>query len=270
MSELLDKEQAAQMDREIYELALQQPEGLDADLLKEALPKYPLEVAVNGVNRLLQLGRLEVMQVGSRILYRGVQASELERMSGLTGDERLVYKHIENSGNEGIWVRTLKQKTNLLQGVITRCLKGLEQKAMIKSVKSVKHPTRKLYMMIDVSPSSDITGGPWYTDQEMDTDFIEQLASQCFKFIYVHSYPRGMPNAVFSANHVAYPKSSVILRHIVDNGITNVVLSVGHVEELLNMLVYDGKIERLAPAFEMDMGSVGGGRSMGEKPKTDW
>ncbi|KAI9504290.1 34-kDa subunit of RNA polymerase III (C) [Coemansia spiralis] len=259
---------SAALDSAIYELALGNPNGIDNDFLKEALPEYPLEDIVNGVNRLLQNGRLELLQMGARILYRGVNKSEMERMSGLTSDEKLVYKHIENSGSEGIWIRTLKQKTNLLQGVITRCLKGLEQKALIKSVKSVKHPTRKLYMLIDVVPSSDVTGGPWYTDQEMDIDFIDQLSRQCYQFIYAHSFPRHNSKAVYSANHTGYPTSSQIRRFIQENRITNVDLSTENIEELLTMLVYDSKIERIAPAFDMDTGAQFS--DGGSKSRTDW
>ncbi|KAI7834544.1 RNA polymerase Rpc34 subunit-domain-containing protein [Kickxella alabastrina] len=143
-----------EVDTRLYNVLLQKPDGVDNDTLHEALPDLKQEDIVNSINRLLQSGLLELMQVGTRILYRGVSRNEIERLSGLSSDEKLVFKHIENSNNEGIWVRTLKQKTNLLQGVINRCLKGLEQKALIKSVKSVKHPTRKLYMLIELTPSS--------------------------------------------------------------------------------------------------------------------
>ncbi|KAJ2723058.1 34-kDa subunit of RNA polymerase III (C) [Coemansia sp. Benny D115] len=253
------------LDTRVYKTILKRPEGADNEYLSESLPEIIQEDIVNSINRLLQANLLELMQMGNRILYRGITQSELDRLSGLSGDEKLVYKHIENSGNEGIWIRTLKQKTNLLQGVINRCLKGLEQKALIKSVKSVKHPTRKLYMLIEITPSSDITGGPWYTDQEMDTDFIDQLARQCYQYIYANSFPSRGQKTIYSANHTGYPTSSQIRRFIADNRITNVNLSTENIEELLTMLVYDGKIERLAPAFDM---AIGGAR--GAKPKTEW
>jgi len=38
----------------------------------------------------------------------------------------------------GIWTRNLKTKTNLHQTVITRSLKNLESKQLIKAIKSVK------------------------------------------------------------------------------------------------------------------------------------
>jgi DNA-directed RNA polymerase III subunit RPC6 len=39
-------------------------------------------------------------------------------------------------------------------------------------------------MLYDVTPSSEVTGGAWYTDQELDTDFIDTLAVACYKYIY--------------------------------------------------------------------------------------
>jgi DNA-directed RNA polymerase III subunit RPC6 len=71
----------------------------------------------------------------------------------------------------------------LKQQAITRCLKALEQKNLIKSVKSVEHPTKKLYMLSELNPSAEITGGPWFTDLELDVEFIEELSKQCYGFI---------------------------------------------------------------------------------------
>jgi DNA-directed RNA polymerase III subunit RPC6 len=66
---------------------------------------------------------------------------------------------------------------------LNRTLKTLEQKQEIKAVKHVKYPTRKIYMLYNLQPSSDVTGGAWYTDQELDTDFIDSLKAACLKYI---------------------------------------------------------------------------------------
>ena len=83
----------------------------------------------------------------------------------------------------GIWTKHLKAKTNLHQTVIDRCLKTLVQKRLIKRVPSVQHPTRKIYMLEGIEPSIALTGGPWYTDNELDTEFIQNLTEACYKFI---------------------------------------------------------------------------------------
>ena len=38
-------------------------------------------------------------------------------------------------------------------------------------------------MLAHLEPSSAITGGPWYTDNELDTEFIKLLMSACLKYI---------------------------------------------------------------------------------------
>ena len=107
----------------------------------------------------------------------------LNRASKLNDDARLVYNTIRSAGNNGIWTKDLKKKTNLHTIVLNRTLKSLEQKQEIKAVKHVKYPTRKIYMLFSLSPSSEVTGGAWYTDQALDTDFIDSLKAACLKYI---------------------------------------------------------------------------------------
>ena len=52
-------------------------------------------------------------------------------------DERILYQFIESSTTSGMWTKTLKLKSNLHQSVVTRCLKSLESKSLIKEIRSV-------------------------------------------------------------------------------------------------------------------------------------
>ncbi len=42
-------------------------------------------------------------------------------------------------------------------------------------MKSVEHPTRKMYIKSTLRPSDRTTGGPWYTDGELDEEFVGQV-----------------------------------------------------------------------------------------------
>lgn len=53
-------------------------------------------------------------------------------------------------------------KTNLQQPVVTKILKTLEHRNLIKSVKSVQNPTRKVYLLYDLEPARELTGGAWW------------------------------------------------------------------------------------------------------------
>lgn len=38
-------------------------------------------------------------------------------------------------------------------------------------------------MLEGIDPSISLTGGPWYTDNELDTEFIQKLTGACNKLI---------------------------------------------------------------------------------------
>lgn len=44
-------------------------------------------------------------------------------------------------------------------------------------------PHKKVYMLYELEPSTELTGGAWYTDNEMDMGFIESLSTQVYKYI---------------------------------------------------------------------------------------
>ena len=67
--------------------------------------------------------------------------------------------------------------TNIPQHTLTKTLKILEQRSLIKSVRSVVSKSKKLYVLFDVVPAKSVTGGPWYSDQEFDHEFVGELSN---------------------------------------------------------------------------------------------
>jgi len=204
------------------------------------------------VNFLLATGLFKLLKdTKGHISYRTTPKQEIEVKKDLGAEENLVLSHIQAAANEGIWTKHLKAKTELHQTVIDRCLKSLVQKQLIKSVKSVKHPTRKVYMLFHLEPSVDVTGGPWYTDNELDTEFIKLLCSAILRFIKDRSFPKtkseNRPLYAISAAP-SYPTGQQIQTFLSKSKITETQLTVEHIEMLLNVLVIDGEIEKV-PAF---------------------
>jgi len=144
---------------------------------------------------------------------------------------------------------TLEDKDQSPPDNIDRCLKTLTQKRLIKRVPSVQHPTRKIYMLEGLEPSISLTGGPWYTDNELDIEFIQLLMDACYKFIHDLSFPKrkeGGRNVIYGiSNPPKYPTAQHIRSSLRKARITETELSLEHVEMLLNVLVLDGKIEKL-------------------------
>lgn len=62
----------------------------------------------------------------------------VDRTSGMTDTEKIVYQIIKSAKNKGIWIKDIKSKSNLHSQLVNTNIKSLEKKSMIKSVKSVK------------------------------------------------------------------------------------------------------------------------------------
>ncbi|EAU84573.2 RNA polymerase III subunit Rpc34 [Coprinopsis cinerea okayama7 len=241
-----------ELESRLHQAALAAPKQEITPKQAEAVVPDPRE-RQNALNFLLGVGLFKSLKdPKGNLLFRAVSKGELVATKDLSGEENLVLSHIKNSGNEGIWTKHLKAKTNLHQTIIDRCLKTLIQKRLIKRVPSVQHPTRKIYMLEGLEPSIALTGGPWYTDNELDTEFIQHLMDACYKFISDISFPkrRDAPEgALFPiSNAPDYPSAQHIRNSLRKARLTETDLSVEHVESLLNVLVLDGKIEAL-PAF---------------------
>ena len=83
-----------------------------------------------------------------------------------------MFSHIDAASNQGLWTRTLQKRLQAHTKVLDRTYKSLEFKGKIKTMKSVKHPTRKMYIVSGLQPSEDATGGAWFHDGKLDDSLI--------------------------------------------------------------------------------------------------
>ncbi|KAH8925012.1 hypothetical protein BT69DRAFT_1318507 [Atractiella rhizophila] len=211
----------------------------------QRLPGVKVDQALrDALNSLMKKNLFNVFQDKNKVLsYRVVEAAEAKSLAAMEGDEKLVLDYVTEAGNQGIWTKTLKMKTNLHQTVINRVLKALEQKKLIKSVKAVKYPTRKMYMREHLQPSIELTGGPWFSDNELDVEFVSILLKLISKFLSERTFP-STPGTLYPVAHNAYlPSLEDITNMIRSKNVTSVELQTEHVESLLDVLIADGEVE---------------------------
>lgn len=60
-----------------------------------------------------------------------------QAIKGADNEEKVVYNLIEEAGNKGIWIRDIRIRSNLANTQLTKVLKSLESKKVIKAVKCV-------------------------------------------------------------------------------------------------------------------------------------
>lgn len=151
------------------------------------------------------------------------------RFKGLSSEDLLVYQIIQAAGNTGIWTKELKQKSNLPQTQISKIFKTLEARKLIKHVKHVAQQNRKVYMLYELEPSREITGGAWYTEHEYDAEFINVLRDQCVKFIM----------------HKKRATLDDVCDFVSASKLSQVELGQEEVLQIVNTLVYDGKVDAI-------------------------
>lgn len=195
---------------------------------------------------------MKLAKLGDELRFQAISAADTRKLTSMTDDEQMIYSHIEASGREGIWTKTLKAKTNMHQHVVQRCLKSLELNLFIKLIKSVKHPTRKIYMLYNLQPSIEVTGGPWFTDSELDTEFIDSLLTVVWRFVASETFPtvfRGATSntnvfsSVYPSNYPNFPTLDSIMDFITSHKVTNIDLSSLDIRSLCDVLIYDDMIE---------------------------
>lgn len=218
------------------------------DLIQIKVPDKLLAVAQELINMKL----VKLVKQGEELKFQAISLMEASKITAMSDDEAMIYSYIEASGREGIWTKTIKAKTNLHQHIVVRCLKSLENQRYIKSIKSVKHPTRKIYMLYNLQPSIEVTGGPWFTDSELDTEFIDSLLTVIWRFIASKTYPtafqppssnNNIMQSSFPANHTGFVNLDSIIDFITANNITNIDLAVNDIRSLCDVLIYDDKLE---------------------------
>jgi DNA-directed RNA polymerase III subunit RPC6 len=80
------------------------------------------------------------------------------------------------------------RRLNAHAKVLERTLKTLESKGIIRAMKSVKHPQRKMFIVAGLQPSEEATGGAWYTDGSLDSDLITVIVDRIEDFVSQKSW----------------------------------------------------------------------------------
>ncbi|KAK3362470.1 RNA polymerase Rpc34 [Lasiosphaeria hispida] len=148
---------------------------------------------------------------GAGIAWRWRSREDAKKYTSLPNDETMmVYAVVDEAGADGIWNRTIKHKLNMHEAVVKNCIKYLETKGYIASMKNVEHPNKKMYIKANLRPSERATGGPWFTDGELDSVFIAELEDIVFEYIKTHSAYLGNQGPPRDAAGLRAPNKGIV------------------------------------------------------------
>ncbi|POR31669.1 Putative DNA-directed RNA polymerase III subunit rpc6 [Tolypocladium paradoxum] len=127
---------------------------------------------------------ITMREASGQVLWKWRDAQEAHKYKQCATDEQvMVYSLIDDSGGDGIWSQTLQKRLNMHDSVLKNALKQLQTKGLIAPFKNVEHPNKKMFIKASIRPSDRATGGPWYTDQNLDEAFIEDLQRVVFDYV---------------------------------------------------------------------------------------
>ncbi|RCI12073.1 hypothetical protein L249_0516 [Ophiocordyceps polyrhachis-furcata BCC 54312] len=127
---------------------------------------------------------ITMRESSGQVLWKWREAQEAHKYKQCSTDEQaMVYSLIDDAGGDGIWSQTLLRRLNMHDSVLKNAIKQLQAKGLVAPFKNVEHPNKKMYIKASIRPSDRATGGPWYTDQNLDEAFIEDLQRVVFDFI---------------------------------------------------------------------------------------
>ena len=184
------------------------------------------------INDLSRVSRLHMSKSGvdNQLFYTLVADEVAQKYHGLNVSDRLVLQVIEKAGNKGIWTKEIKLQTNIHAQLLNKIFKHLEQRRLIKPVKAVTAKTKKLYMLYELTPAKEITGGVWYSGLEFDEEFISELRMFVVHCVKKLNEGRGVTLAEIKAK----------MKQLM---VSKVELSLEEIKQLLQTLVYDHMIE---------------------------
>jgi len=225
--------------------------GLSETELGRTMSSISAEVRMNAINALANEGKIQLCKQGANLVFRAVDSktqynhSALQGHSNISIEERAVYRVVESAGSKGIWNRDIRNQTKLPLNQMSKVLKSLETKKLIKAVKSVTAAKRKLYMLYGIEPDKTVTGGAWYSGTEFDQVFVTVLYEQCLQFVKRRLVSPDEKRDFSEARKQSLVSSSEVKDYIDDLKISNVQLTLQDIEVVLETIVFDGLIEKV-------------------------
>ena len=98
--------------------------------------------------------------------------------------EMILYNLIRSKQDMGIWPQEMKRETNLRRNVVFKALRALKIKKLVKQFVNIQNKGRIYYVAAEFEPSDELTGGVWYVDGKLQTEYIKRFKESC---VYVIS-----------------------------------------------------------------------------------
>ena len=240
-------------------LCASHPSGMRVEQFTSLHPSIPLTSLILTINSLLSRGRLTVLSDASTSpptpYYRTLpplpphpssssstpstpspNPLDPSRLTSLSPPDLILYQMIAHTTNRGIWIRDLRRRSNLTSQEVTRALKTLMARRLVKAERSVEGKNKKVYMLYELEPAKEVKGNSWYGGGEFDGEFIAALRETTVAYVRGASGGSGGEGGGEGGGRGV----SEVWEYLRGTGVFEVECTVEEVEMILNTLVFDG------------------------------
>ncbi|OAP56293.1 hypothetical protein AYL99_09472 [Fonsecaea erecta] len=168
-----------------------QAELLDAGII----PNQDLQILLSSVEYLTKNSLFRVHdRAGGGIGWELVNPDVAKDYANLSRNEQIVLQVIDGAKSSGMWTKQIGSKTALHVNILEKVYKVLEGRGLIKQMKSVSHPNRKMYILAGMTPSEDATGGSWFSEGRLDIGLIDTISTVIEHFVSTQSWQEIKPD----------------------------------------------------------------------------
>jgi DNA-directed RNA polymerase III subunit RPC6 len=209
------------------------PDGVSEDKLTSAIP-FQSDLIAASLNKLIYSNRINAIDTSEGVIFKYRSEKEALKFRDLEKLDIAIYEVIMQSGSNGISTVEIKNKLKIDNtSIVNKALNKLSKKYLIKSLKVLNTRNKKVWIGIDIEPSKEITGGVWFNEQELDDDLVKVFSEKCIQYIEKQK-------SVGRKEILLFAKSTKLGEKASD-------MKDDEIQKLLNILVFDGKIEPIFP-----------------------
>jgi DNA-directed RNA polymerase III subunit RPC6 len=157
-------------------------QGISApELLEQGWDKDRLR---NAAAALKQARRIDIQPHPTQgVVFIPIAEELASRFQDLSDEHRAVYKLVSDAASQGIWAKDLASKSKIPAGTLARLTKTLEHRKLIKQITPAQYRSRKVWMLFELEPNTELSGGSWYKDGQIDSELIDRLRSSTLEYI---------------------------------------------------------------------------------------
>ena len=218
------------IEEQILLLLKKNPEGVTNEVLLNSIDVKNEEI-VEKLSNLIESSRVYISEINGDVLFKYRTEREASKFRDLAPEEVHTYSLIVESGPNGMSTNEVKSKLGMNMTLLTKILKKLEKKSLIKSLKMVNMKNKKIWIGFDIEPSVEVTGGIWCSNQEFNKDLVTVIKQKCLEYL--------------ERTKIANRKDFIIC--IKSIGIIQSEVKEDDIQKIINLLVFDNKIEPIFP-----------------------